>query len=101
MLHAVAWIPGRNDVLLTVFALSSILYLINYLNEEQQLLSPSAIDLLTKLLEINPLKRITADQALSHSFFYTDPLPLKPEEVPRYNISCHEWQTKKRKRLTK
>mgnify|MGYP000846840283 CR=1 FL=1 len=35
LLHAVAWIPGRNDVLLTVFALSSILYLINYLNERK------------------------------------------------------------------
>jgi tetratricopeptide (TPR) repeat protein len=36
LLHAVAWIPGRNDVLLTIFALSSILCLINYLNEHKK-----------------------------------------------------------------
>lgn len=35
LLHAVAWIPGRNDLLLTVFFLSSTLLLISYLKENK------------------------------------------------------------------
>ena len=31
--QAVAWIPGRNDVLLTIFVLSSFIFLINFLNK--------------------------------------------------------------------
>lgn len=31
--HAIAWIPGRNDLLLSVFALSSIIYLIKFCTE--------------------------------------------------------------------
>ncbi|MBI3521378.1 MAG: glycosyltransferase family 39 protein [Bacteroidetes bacterium] len=36
LLHAIAWIPGRNDILLTVFALSSSIYLIKFLEKEQK-----------------------------------------------------------------
>lgn len=35
LLHAVAWIPGRNDILLTIFALCSILFLIKFLKEQK------------------------------------------------------------------
>ena len=34
--QAVAWIPGRNDVLLAIFLLSSFIYLLNYLQSRQQ-----------------------------------------------------------------
>lgn len=37
LLHAVAWIPGRNDVLLTIFALSSIIFLIKYAHQNKLL----------------------------------------------------------------
>lgn len=35
LLHSVAWIPGRNDILLSIFALSSSLFLIDYLIEKK------------------------------------------------------------------
>lgn len=35
LIHAVAWVPGRNDVLLAIFALSSILFLIKFLQEQK------------------------------------------------------------------
>jgi len=34
-----------------------------------------ACDLLDKLLTINPEKRIDADSALNHDFFWSDPMP--------------------------
>ncbi|VDL86865.1 unnamed protein product [Schistocephalus solidus] len=37
--------------------------------------SHSAIDLIDKLLVLDPNKRITADDALSHDYFYEDPPP--------------------------
>lgn len=33
MLHAVAWVPGRNDVMLCVFTLASIIFLKKYIDE--------------------------------------------------------------------
>ncbi|MBP8033286.1 MAG: tetratricopeptide repeat protein [Bacteroidia bacterium] len=35
LLHAIAWIPGRNDILLTIFTLGSALYLIKFLTEHK------------------------------------------------------------------
>ncbi|MCD6018884.1 MAG: hypothetical protein K0S53_2005 [Bacteroidetes bacterium] len=37
VLHAVAWIPGRNDILLAIFVLSSSLYLIKFLTGHKKI----------------------------------------------------------------
>lgn len=36
---------------------------------------PRGLDLLEKLLELDPKKRIDSDEALDHDFFWTDPFP--------------------------
>ena len=48
-----------------------------------------AIDLLSGLLTLDPFKRLNALDALNHKFFSTDPLPLLPTEMPKFEES-HE-----------
>ena len=42
-----------------------------------------AIDLIHKMLEYDPRKRITSLQALQHPFFKKDPKPCQPNEIPQ------------------
>ena len=63
----------------------------------QQSMTDQAIDLICKLLTLDPKKRPTAVQVGTHDWFVAeDPLPAKPEDLPRYEAS-HEYQAKKRK----
>ena len=43
----------------------------------------NGLDLLDKLLTLDPRKRIDSDEALDHDFFWTDPMPtdLKLDKV--------------------
>jgi len=59
-------------------------------------LDPMAKDLLRKLLMMDPEKRISADDALDHEYFWTEPLPATPEMLPKYPPS-HEFTAKKRR----
>lgn len=36
---------------------------------------PNGLDLLEKLLTLDPKKRIDSDEALDHDFFWTEPMP--------------------------
>ena len=59
-------------------------------------LEPMGKDLLRKLLAMDPSRRITAKEALDHDYFWTPPLPTKPEDLPKYP-ACHEFTAKKRR----
>ncbi|KAL6043182.1 Cyclin-dependent kinase C-1 [Balamuthia mandrillaris] len=57
---------------------------------------PTALDLVERLLCLDPSKRITAEQALDSDYFWTDPMPCPPSSLPKYP-SSHEFQTKRRR----
>ena len=59
-------------------------------------LDEHAQDLLRKLLAMNPIERISADDALDHEYFWTEPMPATPEQLPKYPPS-HEFTAKKRR----
>jgi cyclin-dependent kinase 12/13 len=62
-------------------------------------LDPTAKDLLRKLLMMDPEKRISADDALDHEYFWTDPVPATPDQLPKYPPS-HEFTAKKRRQAS-
>ncbi|KAK6923397.1 Protein kinase domain, partial [Dillenia turbinata] len=56
----------------------------------------NALELLERMLTLNPEKRISAKDALDAEYFWTDPLPCDPKSLPKYE-SSHEFQTKKKR----
>ncbi|KAL7521497.1 hypothetical protein ACHAWX_006172 [Stephanocyclus meneghinianus] len=68
----------------------------------------TALNLLEKLLELDPKKRITARGALTHRYFRVEPIaPSDPSELGTIDLGdgdgsgYHEFQTKKRRREAK
>ncbi|KAG6383282.1 hypothetical protein SASPL_156969 [Salvia splendens] len=55
-----------------------------------------ALDLLEKMLVLDPAQRISAKDALDAEYFWNDPLPCDPKSLPKYE-SSHEFQTKKKR----
>ncbi|KAG0171450.1 serine/threonine protein kinase, CMGC, CDC2/CDK sub [Apophysomyces sp. BC1015] len=55
-----------------------------------------AVDLLDKLLVLDPSKRWSALQALEHDYFYSKPLPADPADLPKYE-SSHEFDRRRAK----
>ena len=41
--------------------------------------------------------RISAKDALDHDYFWEAPFPARPEELPKYTLSSHEFTAKKRR----
>lgn len=56
------------------------------------------LDLMSGLLTLDPYKRLNAADALDHSYFKNDPLPLQPHELPSYE-ECHEIDKERFKKL--
>ncbi|KAI0727504.1 Pkinase-domain-containing protein [Fomitopsis betulina] len=54
------------------------------------------LDLLEKLLTCNPKERLTAEQALDHDYFWSDPVPADPTSLPKYEAS-HEFDKRGRR----
>lgn len=68
--------------------------------------SDVTFNILEKMLEWDPRKRITAESALQNRFFWTQPVPPEnPEELGRIEVAedghFHEFQTKQKRREAK
>lgn len=58
---------------------------------------PLAADLMDRLLQVDPAKRLTAAKALEHEWFTTAPLPALPGDLPAYK-SSHEFTAEQARR---
>lgn len=60
-------------------------------------LTKAGYDLLLSMLEYDPKKRISAEDALNHSYFREQPLPMECDMMPTWK-SSHEFEARKRER---
>lgn len=65
-----------------------------YMRKQKNNLDSLSLDLLEKMLTINPDDRITAKEALQHPFFTTAPLPCELSEMPVVENDCHAYVLK-------
>jgi len=66
----------------------------NISSDRRSFFDDAALDLLDRLLTLDPEKRISAGDALDSDYFWTDPMPTPKEKLPKYPKS-YEWTKKK------
>ncbi|GLD92581.1 hypothetical protein PINS_up001140 [Pythium insidiosum] len=82
-------LPGAKDLVLDE-------KYVRPLRERFKNFPPHAVDLLEKLLTLDPAKRITAAEAMDHDYFWRV-VTCKPRDLPKFGVSStHEYQSKKR-----
>lgn len=78
----------------------------NSSRKQNRQIPETAMNLLEKLLEWDPRKRLTAANALKNRYFWTQPVaPVDPTELGRIDVAVeghfHEFQTKQKRRQAK
>lgn len=58
---------------------------------------PAIIDILSRMLMLDPDRRVSAAEALMHEWFQEEPIACRKEELPRQTESTHEFQAKRRR----
>lgn len=54
-----------------------------------------AVALITDLLMLNPDRRPSAEHALEHPYFKSEPVACEPKDLPRVEKECHELEIRK------
>ncbi|CUM67711.1 uncharacterized protein PRCAT00005416001 [Priceomyces carsonii] len=70
----------------------------NFRNQYASIMSEQSFDLAEKLLQLNPAKRLTAEEALQHAYFTDQPAPEPLLFLKDIKGEWHEFETKKRRR---
>jgi len=66
-----------------------------YLNVETKgKYPPSLIDLIDRMLVLNPDHRIKVEEALKHPFFSESPAPCANKDIPIPAEDCHEFNVR-------
>ncbi|KAG8795294.1 serine/threonine protein kinase, CMGC, CDC2/CDK sub [Ceratobasidium sp. 428] len=58
------------------------------------------IDLVIKLLTLNPAHHATTFEAPDHDYFWTEPLPCDPSSLPEYTLS-HEYDKREKANIVR
>mmetsp|Transcript_19651 Transcript_19651/g.33470 ORF Transcript_19651/g.33470 Transcript_19651/m.33470 type:complete len:507 (+) Transcript_19651:108-1628(+) len=62
----------------------------SYLRKINRNITEQALDLIDRLLSLDPNQRLSAVKALDHPYFFTAPKPLSPSELPKYEGHLNE-----------
>lgn len=67
------------------------------LREKLSGLHPGTVEIVERMLRLNPKQRITARDAIFDDFFWSEPRPLNPQDVPKRENFLNEQAANKRR----